>query len=127
MEHRQPLTIDEVQGATRPLLGGTASARLLEAKHRNQVFAVGEEAIFKAYLCDGPAARQARKVAALRFLEGRGLPAPRLLGHGVLPQGPQRGAVDAGDTCRRRQRPTHPRRARYLAGLKVSPRAEPVA
>jgi aminoglycoside phosphotransferase (APT) family kinase protein len=88
MEHRQPLTIDEVQGATRPLLGGRASARLLEAKHRNQVFAIGEQAIFKAYLCDGAATRQARKVATLRFLEGRGLPVPRLLGHGVLPKGP---------------------------------------
>jgi aminoglycoside phosphotransferase (APT) family kinase protein len=84
----QPLTTNEVEAATRPLLGGTASARLLEAKHRNQVFAVGEEAIFKAYLCDGAAARQARKVAALGFLAGRGLPVPRLLGHGVLPKGP---------------------------------------
>jgi aminoglycoside phosphotransferase (APT) family kinase protein len=87
VDHRQPLTIDEVQEATRPLLGAAASARLLEAKHRNQVFAIGEQAIFKAYLSDG-SARQARKVAALRFLEGRGLPVPRLLGHGVLPKGP---------------------------------------
>lgn len=87
MDHRQPLTIDEVEGAIRPLLGGAASARLLEQKHRNQVFAVGEAAIFKAYLGDGPAARQARKVAALGFLAGRGLPVPRLLGHGVLPSG----------------------------------------
>jgi aminoglycoside phosphotransferase (APT) family kinase protein len=87
MDHRQPLTIDEVEGAARPLLGGRASARLLEAKHRNRVFAIGEEAIFKAYLCDG-VARQARKVAALGFLEDRGLPVPRLLGHGVLPKGP---------------------------------------
>jgi hypothetical protein len=82
----QPLTTNEVEAASRPLLGGAASARLLEAKHRNQVFAVGEQAIFKAYLCDGAAARQARKVAALRFLEGRGLPVPQLLGHGVLPK-----------------------------------------
>lgn len=82
----QPLTSDEVEAATRHLLGGAASARLLEAKHRNQVFAVGEEAIFKAYLSDG-SARQARKVAALRFLAGRGLPVPRLLGHGVLASG----------------------------------------
>ena len=87
MDHRQPLTIDDVQRATRPLLGGAASVRLLEAKHRNQVFAVGEAAIFKAYLRDG-SARQARKIAALGFLEGRGLPVPRLLGHGVLPKGP---------------------------------------
>src|SRR5262245_58477341 len=83
----QPLTTDEVEAASRPVLGGAASARLLEAKHRNQVFAVGEAAIFKAYLSDG-SARQARKVAALRFLEDRGLPVPRLLGHGVLPKGP---------------------------------------
>jgi aminoglycoside phosphotransferase (APT) family kinase protein len=82
----QPLTSDQVEAATRRLLGGAASARLLEAKHRNQVFAVGEQAIFKAYLSDG-AARQARKVAALGFLAGRGLPVPRLLGHGVLPSG----------------------------------------
>src|SRR6266542_497642 len=86
MDHRQPLTIDEVQEATRPLLGSRAEARLLEAKHRNQVFAIGEQAIFKAYLRDG-SARQARKVAALGFLAGRGLPVPRLLGHGVLPKG----------------------------------------
>src|SRR5436189_5633424 len=82
----QPLTPNQVEAATRPLLGGAAAARLLEQKHRNQVFAVGEEAIFKAYLRDG-AARQARKVAALRFLEGRGLPVARRLGHGVLPTG----------------------------------------
>lgn len=82
----QPLTSDEVEAATRRLLGAAAPARLLEAKHRNQVFAVGEQAIFKAYLSDG-AARQARKVAALGFLAGRGLPVPRLLGHGVLPGG----------------------------------------
>jgi len=82
----QPLTSDQVEAATRPLLGGAASARLLEAKHRNQVFAVGEAAIFKAYLSDGRA-RQACKVAALRFLAGRGLPVPRLLGHGVLAGG----------------------------------------
>ncbi len=86
MDHRYPLTTDEVEAVTRPLLGPAASARLLEAKHRNQVFAVDEEAIFKAYLRDGTA-RQARKVAALRFLAGRGLPVPRLLGHGVLPSG----------------------------------------
>jgi aminoglycoside phosphotransferase (APT) family kinase protein len=86
MDRRQPLTINEVQGAIRPLLGGAVSARLLEAKHRNQVFAVGEEAIFKAYLQDG-AARQARKVAALGFLAGRGLPVPRLLGRGMLASG----------------------------------------
>jgi hypothetical protein len=84
----QPLTTNQVEAATRPLLGGAASARLLEAKYRNQVFAVGEEAIFKAYLGDGAAARQARKVAALGFLAGRGLPVPRLLGHGMLPTGP---------------------------------------
>jgi aminoglycoside phosphotransferase (APT) family kinase protein len=82
----QPLTSDQVEAATRPLLGGSASARLLEAKHRNQVFTVGEQAIFKAYLSDGRA-RRARKVAALRFLAGRGLPVPRLLGYGVLPGG----------------------------------------
>jgi aminoglycoside phosphotransferase (APT) family kinase protein len=84
----QPLTTNQVEAATRPVFGGAASARLLEAKDRNQVFAVGEEAIFKAYLGDGAAARQARKVAALGFLAGRGLPVPRLLGHGVLPTGP---------------------------------------
>jgi aminoglycoside phosphotransferase (APT) family kinase protein len=83
----QPLTTNQVEAATRPLLGGAASTRLLEAKHRNQVFAVGDQAIFKAYLCDGPAARQARKVAGLGFLAGRGLLVPRLLGHGVLPSG----------------------------------------
>jgi aminoglycoside phosphotransferase (APT) family kinase protein len=82
----QPLTTREVEAASRPLLGGAASARLLEAKHRNQVFAVGEEAIFKAYLWDG-SVRQARKVAALGFLVGRGLPVPRLIGHGVLASG----------------------------------------
>jgi aminoglycoside phosphotransferase (APT) family kinase protein len=82
----QPLTTNEVEAVTRPLLGGAASARLLEAKHRNQVFAIGEEAIFKAYLQDG-VARQARKVAALGFLAGRGLPVPRLLGHGMLASG----------------------------------------
>jgi hypothetical protein len=52
-------------------------------KDRNQVFAVGEQAIFKAYLSDGRA-KQARKIAALEFLAGRSLPVPRLLGHGVL-------------------------------------------
>jgi aminoglycoside phosphotransferase (APT) family kinase protein len=84
-EPQQP-TPGEVEAVVRPLLGPAVSARLLEQKHRNQVFAVGDDAIFKAYLQDG-AARRARKVAALRFLEGRGLPVPRLLGHGVLASG----------------------------------------
>ncbi len=75
------LTGEEVEAATRHLLRGPA--RLLEEKDRNQVFAVGGQAIFKAYLSDG-SARQARKIAALGFLAGRGLPVPRLLGHGVL-------------------------------------------
>jgi aminoglycoside phosphotransferase (APT) family kinase protein len=82
----QRLTTSEVEAATRHLPGGAAPARLLEEKGRNQVFAVGEQAIFKAYLADGRA-KQARKVAALEFLAGRGLPVPRLLGHGVLPKG----------------------------------------
>jgi aminoglycoside phosphotransferase (APT) family kinase protein len=85
MGHRR-LTASEVEAATRHLTGGTARARLLEEKDRNQVFAVGEQAIFKAYLADG-AAKQVRKIAALEFLAGRGLPVPRLLGHGILPNG----------------------------------------
>ena len=83
---QQRLTTSEVEAATRHLTGGTARARLLEKKDRNQVFAVGERAIFKAYLADG-AAKQARKIAALEFLAGRGLPVPQLLGHGILPNG----------------------------------------
>src|SRR6266568_381154 len=83
---QQRLTTSEVEAATRHLTGGTAQARLLEEKDRNQVFAVGEQAIFKAYLADG-AAKQARKIAALEFLAGRGLPVPQLLGHGILPNG----------------------------------------
>jgi hypothetical protein len=79
------LTADEVQAATRHLPGGAGLARLLEEKDRNQVFAVGEQAIFKAYLADG-AAKQGRKIAALEFLAGRGLPVPRLLGHGIVPK-----------------------------------------
>src|SRR6266571_6556436 len=82
----QRLTASEVEAATRHLPGGAARARLLEEKDRNQVFAVGDQAIFKAYLSDG-SARQARKIAALEFLAGRGLPVLRLLGHGVLPKG----------------------------------------
>jgi len=75
----------EVEATTRHLLGGPAPARLPGEKDRNQVFAVGDLAIFKAYLTDG-IARQARKIAALGFLAGHELPVPRLLGHGVLPQ-----------------------------------------
>ncbi len=83
----QRLTTGEVETAARALLpGGAAPARLLEEKGRNQVFAVGGQAIFKAYLSDGRA-KQARKIAALGFLAGRGLPVPRLLGYGVLPKG----------------------------------------
>jgi len=89
MRH-QRLTASEVEAATRHLTGGAARARLLEEKDRNQVFAVGEQAIFKAYLTDGRA-KQARKTAALEFLAGRGLPVPRLLGHGILPR--DRGGV----------------------------------
>src|SRR5215472_683819 len=83
----QRLGTREVEAATRQLTGGAVAARLLEEKDRNQVFAVGEHAIFKAYLTDG-SAKRARKVAALEFLAGRGLPVPRLLGHGVIPKGP---------------------------------------
>jgi aminoglycoside phosphotransferase (APT) family kinase protein len=83
---QQRLTASEVEAATRPLTGGAAPARLLEEKNRNQVFAVGEQAIFKAYLADGRA-KQARKIAALEFLAGRGLPVPQLLGHSVVPKG----------------------------------------
>lgn len=83
---QQRLTTSEVEAATRHLTGGTARARLLEKKDRNQVFAVGEQAIFKAYLTDGRA-KQARKTAALEFLAGRGLPVPQLLGHGIVPNG----------------------------------------
>src|SRR6266487_4852235 len=81
----QRLTTSEVEAAARRLPGGAARARLLEEKRRNQVFAVGDQAIFKAYLTDG-SARQARKIAALEFLAGGGLPVPRLLGHGVVPK-----------------------------------------
>src|SRR6266508_789247 len=84
MGEPQQLTLGEVEAVVRPLLGPVVSARLLEQKHRNQVFAVGDDAIFKAYLWDG-VARQARKVATLRCLEGRGLPVPRLVGHGGFP------------------------------------------
>jgi aminoglycoside phosphotransferase (APT) family kinase protein len=83
---QQRLTAGDVESATRHLPGGAEPARLLEEKDRNQVFAVGEQAIFKAYLADGTA-KQARKIAALEFLAGRGLPVPRLLGHGVIPAG----------------------------------------
>src|SRR6266704_1768908 len=83
---QQRLTTSEVEAATRHLTGGTPRARLLEKKDRNQVFAVGEQAIFKAYLADG-AAKQSRKIAALEFLAGRGLPVPQLLGHGIVPNG----------------------------------------
>jgi aminoglycoside phosphotransferase (APT) family kinase protein len=81
---QQPLTSGDVEAATSHLPGGAARARLLEENDRNQVFAVGEQAIFKAYLADGHA-KQARKIAALEFLAGRGLPVPRLLGHGIVP------------------------------------------
>jgi aminoglycoside phosphotransferase (APT) family kinase protein len=82
----QRLTTGEVEAATRHLPGGAAPVRLLEEKDRNQVFAVGDQAIFKAYLSDGRA-KQARKIAALEFLAGHGLPVPRLLGHGTVPNG----------------------------------------
>src|SRR5262249_13845770 len=83
---QQRLTTSEVEAATRHLTGGTARARLLEQKDRNQVFAVGERAIFKAYPADR-AARQGRKVAALEFLAGGCLPVRQLRGHGILPNG----------------------------------------
>src|SRR5258708_8277046 len=81
----QRLTTSEVEAATRHLPGGAARAGLLEEKDRNRVFAVGEQAIFKVYLSDGRG-KQARKIAALEFLAGRDLPAPRLLAHGILPR-----------------------------------------
>src|SRR6266516_6652200 len=82
---QQRLTTSDVEAATRHLTGGMAQTRLLEEKDRNQVFAVGEQAIFKAYLSDGRA-KQARKIAALEILAGQDLPVPRLLGHGILPK-----------------------------------------
>jgi hygromycin-B 7''-O-kinase len=86
MQDDRWLTTHEVEVLAGRVLGRAVGVRLLEQKDRNQVFAVGEEAILKAYLQDGRA-RRARKVAALRFLEGRGLAVPRLLGHGVLAAG----------------------------------------
>jgi len=86
MRSDQRLTTGDLEAVAGQVLGRVVGARLLEEKDRNQVFAVGEEAILKAYLRDG-AAKQARKVATLRFLEDCGLPVPRLLGHGVLPSG----------------------------------------
>jgi aminoglycoside phosphotransferase len=86
MRSDQRLTTGDVEAVAGQVLSRVVGARLLEEKDRNQVFAVGEEAILKAYLRDG-AAKQARKVATLRFLEGCGLPVPRLLGQGVLPSG----------------------------------------
>ena len=86
----QRLTTSEVEAATRHLPCGAARARLLEEKDRNQIFAVGEQAIFKVYLSDGRG-KQARKIAALEFLAGRDLPVPRPLGHGILPR--DRGGV----------------------------------
>lgn len=83
---QERLTSREVEIATRNLPGGAAPARLLEEKDRNQVFAVGEQAIFKAYLTDGRA-KQARKISALELLAGRGLPVPRLLGRGIVRKG----------------------------------------
>ena len=83
---QQRLTATEVEAATRHLTRGAAPARLLEEKDRNQVFAVGGQAIFKAYLGHGHG-KQARKIAALQFLAGRGLPVPQLLGHGIVPKG----------------------------------------
>jgi aminoglycoside phosphotransferase (APT) family kinase protein len=86
MQGNRRLTREDVETVAGQLLGRTVPVRLLEQKDRNQVFAVGEQAILKAYLHDGRA-KQARKVAALRFLEGRSLPVPRLLGQGVLSGG----------------------------------------
>ena len=86
MRGDQRLTTHDAEALAGWVLGRAVPVRLLEEKDRNQVFAVGEEAILKAYLQDGQA-KQARKVAALRFLDGRGLPVPRLLGHGVLAGG----------------------------------------
>jgi aminoglycoside phosphotransferase (APT) family kinase protein len=83
---QQRLTASEVEAAARHLTGDAAPARLLEEKDRNQVFRVGEQAIFKAYLADG-SAKQARKIAALEFLAGHGLPVPALLGHGIVAKG----------------------------------------
>jgi hygromycin-B 7''-O-kinase len=86
MRGDQRLAAHEAEALAGRVLGRAVGARLLEEKDRNQVFAVGEGAILKAYLQDG-LDKQARKVAALRFLDGRGLPVPRLLGHGVLAGG----------------------------------------
>jgi aminoglycoside phosphotransferase (APT) family kinase protein len=86
MQGNLRLTTHDVEALAGQVLARAVPARLLEEKDRNQVFAVGEEAILKAYLADG-LAKQARKVAALRFLAGRGLAVPRLLGHGVLAGG----------------------------------------
>src|ERR1700723_1655005 len=82
---QQRLTTGEVEAATFHL-PGAGPARLLEEKNSNQVFAVGEQAIFKAYLADGRC-KQAQKIAALEFLAARGLPVPRLLGHGTMHKG----------------------------------------
>ncbi len=78
MRRDQRRATGEVEAVAGHVLGRVVGARLLEERDRNQVFAVGEEAILKAYLRDG-AAKQARKVATLRFLEGQGLPVPRRL------------------------------------------------
>ena len=71
MRSDQRLTTGDVEAVAGQVLGRVVGARLLKERDRNQVFAVGEEAILKAYLRDG-AAKQARKVATLRFLEGQG-------------------------------------------------------
>src|SRR6266540_2020550 len=108
MRSDQRLTTGDVEAVAGQVLGRVVGARLLEERDRNQVFAVGEEAILKAYLRDG-AAKQERKVATLRFLEGRGLPVPRLLGHGpagaAAPRRPGAGPAGVGHLCRRRDAP----------------------
>jgi len=61
MRSDQRRTTGDVEAVAGQVLGRVVGARLLKERDRNQVFAVGEEAILKAYLRDG-AAKQARKV-----------------------------------------------------------------
>jgi len=60
MRRDQRRATGEVEAVAGQVLGRVVGARRLEEKDRNQVFAVGEEAILKAYLRDVRPSRSAR-------------------------------------------------------------------
>ena len=83
---RRRLTEQEASEIAAPTMGSTYAARLLQCRHRNEIFQIGASAVLKVYTVEG-SSLAARTRWALEALTTSGLEVPRLLDSGTLEDG----------------------------------------